>query len=150
MPLNDREAAYLWDLLATAKEVHAMMQRQDLEDLLQDRLLQLALERCLEVLGEIARRMSDDTLQAIPGVEWKKIIGMRNVLAHEYGHIDHERLYQAAKYDVPALIASLVLFQSELENAADNAAFESRAAEPELSLEELVKVLEEDIKKGRS
>lgn len=150
MPLNDRDAAYLWDLLETAKEVHAIMQLQDLEDLLQDRLLQLALERSLENLGEIARRMSDGARQSIPDVEWTKIIGMRNVLAHEYGNIDHERLYVAAKRDIPGLIASLVLFQSEKENAADLAAFASRAAEPELSLEEVIKILEEDAKKDRS
>jgi uncharacterized protein with HEPN domain len=37
-------------------------------------------------------------------IPWREIIGQRNILAHEYGQIDHEILYKTATEDVPDLI----------------------------------------------
>lgn len=44
---------------------------------------------------------------AHPEIDWRGIIGQRNVLAHEYGVIDHARLYRTGTESVPLLIAAL-------------------------------------------
>jgi uncharacterized protein with HEPN domain len=67
----------------------------------------LSLERLLEVVGEAARHVSDQQRAAAAAVPWERIIGQRNVLAHMYGEIRHERLYKTAREDVPDLIAAL-------------------------------------------
>ncbi len=67
----------------------------------------LALERSFEVIGEAARQVSEVTRSAHAGIPWKAIIGQRNIIAHEYGSIDHQRLIETAKRDVPNLIVAL-------------------------------------------
>lgn len=40
-------------------------------------------------------------------IPWRRIIGLRNILAHEYGRVDYEMLYKSAAEDVPELIRLL-------------------------------------------
>lgn len=51
--------------------------------------------------------MSLQTRDAYPEIPWRLIIGQRNILAHEYGHIDHAQLYRTAIEDLPALAEML-------------------------------------------
>ena len=67
----------------------------------------LALERSMELIGEAARRISSNFRPKHVQIPWKEIIGLRNILAHEYGSVDHAQLYATAVKDVPALIAEL-------------------------------------------
>jgi uncharacterized protein with HEPN domain len=117
MQPEDRDAAYLWDMLQAAKEVEAMAENHDLAAFLGDRILLRALERSIEIIGEAARRVSSAYMEAHSEVPWHKIIGQRNILAHEYGQIDHEMLYKTASQDVPELI---VLLESLLPPLDDN------------------------------
>ncbi len=65
------------------------------------------MERCLQNIGEAAGRLSDAAKDAHPRVPWSDIVGLRHVLAHEYGNIDYERLWDIATTDVPLLAAHL-------------------------------------------
>jgi uncharacterized protein with HEPN domain len=107
MPLEDRDAAYLWDMLQAAREADDMMKDCDLADFLDNHMLQRAVERCLEIIGESARHVSSDGQAAVPGIPWRDIIGQRNILAHEYGQIDYELLYKTVMEDIPELIRLL-------------------------------------------
>ncbi|HEX7048049.1 MAG TPA: DUF86 domain-containing protein [Gammaproteobacteria bacterium] len=44
---------------------------------------------------------------ANPHIPWRDIIGQRNILAHEYGQIDHEMIYRTAVRDIPVLAEQL-------------------------------------------
>ena len=107
MPLEDRDAAYLWDMLQAAKEAVEIMEEHDLTTFLEDRVLQRATERIVEIIGETAWRVSPVGQQTTPEIPWREIIGQRNILAHEYGQIDHELLYKTVVEDVPELIDQL-------------------------------------------
>ena len=56
----------------------------------------LALCRAIEVIGEAANRVSDDTQSRTPEVPWRRIIGMRNHLAHRYDNLDYDTLWDVA------------------------------------------------------
>ncbi len=71
------------------------------------RVLQLALTRLVEIVGEAANRTSDATRQAHPDVPWPQIIGMRNRLIHGYDVIDYDLLWDTVTGDLPELIAVL-------------------------------------------
>ena len=58
-------------------------------------------------MGETARRVSEATRRAHPEIEWAKIIGLRNVLAHDYGEIVQGRLFEIATDLVPDLARKL-------------------------------------------
>ena len=51
-------------------------------------LLQDAVIRNLEIIGEAANRVSSQTQELHPEIPWRQMIGMRNRLVHDYGHID--------------------------------------------------------------
>ena len=72
------------------------------EDYARNRQLQYAVERALEIIGEAARRVSDSIAGAHPEIPWPQIIGQRNVLAHEYGEIKHERIWLVATRTSPS------------------------------------------------
>lgn len=77
MPLEDRDAAYLWDMLQAANEVVEMIGDHDLDSFLRNHILQRAIERCVEIIGEVARRVSDPGRAATPEIPWREIIGQR-------------------------------------------------------------------------
>lgn len=105
---EDKDAAYLWDMLQAAREVIEMMHGHDLKSFLNNRVLLRAMERGVEIIGEAARRISASYTGSHPEIAWRRIIGQRNIiLAHEYGQIDHELLYKTVAEDIPVLIAQL-------------------------------------------
>lgn len=66
-----------------------------------------AVERSIEIIGEAARRVTTEYQDGHPEIPWREIIGQRNILAHEYGQIDHNVLYKTVKEDIPTLISQL-------------------------------------------
>lgn len=74
---------------------------------LDDRMRVLAVERCLEIVGEAANRISDSFRDAHPHIRWQAMRGMRNLLAHEYGRIDHAILYRTVIDEIPSLLAAV-------------------------------------------
>ena len=103
MKPESRDQAYLWDMLQAADEARELCRGYSFETIEGDRRTLLALERLMELIGEAARRVSIEFQRAHPDIAWRKIIGLRNVLAHEYGRIDHRRLFFAATEDAAAL-----------------------------------------------
>ena len=104
---EDRDLAYLWDMLQAARDVQEMNAGVSEEAFLNDKVLLRATERSLEILGEAAKRVSPELMGSCPAIPWRRIIGQRNILAHEYGHIDYHLLAQTVRRDVPALIEQL-------------------------------------------
>lgn len=104
---EDRDAAHLWDMLEAARDASAIIAGVTVESFSRDRLQALALERSMEILGESARRISDGLRSAHPQLPWREMIGLRNILAHEYGRIDRGKLFATAERDLPDLIAQL-------------------------------------------
>jgi uncharacterized protein with HEPN domain len=114
MKPEQRDAAHLWDMLEAARVARELLEGKSLDTFLGDRVHRLALERALELIGEAARRVTHGFQSAHPEIDWRGIIGQRNVLAHEYGVIDHARLYRTGTESVPLLIAALEKIHREL------------------------------------
>ncbi|MFH0907969.1 MAG: HepT-like ribonuclease domain-containing protein [bacterium] len=104
---EDRDEAYLWDMCAAAREVAGFVGGVSEGQYAADRMLQRAVERDLELIGEAAARVSPSYRDAHPEIPWKSIIGQRNVLAHDYGEILVEKIYRVAVNRVPELLAGL-------------------------------------------
>jgi len=56
--LHERDAAYLWDIVNAVRELTRFLAGKPFSDLTSDRVLRLAVERELEIIGEAARRVS--------------------------------------------------------------------------------------------
>ena len=90
---EERDAAYLWDMRQAATEVIEMLGQASLEEFRASLMLMRATERCIEIIGESAKHVSPKLREQHPEIPWREIIGQRNILAHEYGQIDHDLLY---------------------------------------------------------
>ncbi len=94
-------------MLEYAKHCVAILANRSERDWHHDLATRLAIERSLEIIGEAARRVSTTFQEQHPEIPWRNIIGQRNILAHDYGQIDHDRLYKTATQDIPPLIHQL-------------------------------------------
>lgn len=99
-----RDAAYLWDMLDAARAVLRYTRGKSQSDFDADEILHSAVERQLEIIGEAARRVSETLKAAHPEVPWKLIVGQRNVLIHDYGDVDYDRLWVVVAEHVPRLV----------------------------------------------
>ncbi len=76
-------------------------------DLDTDRLLNLALVRLLEIIGEAARRVTPATQERVKGVPWPQIVSLRNRLIHGYDAVDFDILWSIVELDLPPLVDAL-------------------------------------------
>ncbi len=63
--------------------------------------------RRIEVIGEASRRLSDQTRLALPGLAWDAMMGMRDILIHEYDDVDLAIVWDTVQTDLPPLVATL-------------------------------------------
>ncbi len=91
----------------SAMEAFEMARGKSLDEIKNERMLNLSLVRLIEVMGGAANRVTEETQSKYSEIPWKKIIRMRNQLIHGYDIIDFEILYQTINEDLPPLIASL-------------------------------------------
>ena len=75
MQPDQRDAAYLWDMLDAAQMVEQLSSGLDFTQYSIDRRTQLAVERSLEIIGEAAGRVSALFQNAHPEIPWRQIIG---------------------------------------------------------------------------
>jgi uncharacterized protein with HEPN domain len=97
----------LQHMLDAAREAGAFVRGQDRSDLERNRMLQLALIRLIEVIGEAAGRVSEDTRKQITTIPWPLVIAMRNRLIHGYFDVDVERVWDTVVNDLPPLVAAI-------------------------------------------
>lgn len=64
----------------------------------------------IEIIGEAAARVSDETRKVMPQIPWPSIVGMRNRLIHAYFDVDLDILRQTVSEDLPALLEQLEAF----------------------------------------
>jgi len=102
-----KDMARLWDMLDAARTAVEFTKGVGFEDFLQDRKTRNAVERNLEIIGEAARCVSQGTRDNLFDIPWRSVIGLRNVLAHEYGEIRYEILWTIVRDKLTPLIARL-------------------------------------------
>jgi len=98
---------HMLDYACEAVEMTRGRKRSDLDV---DRMLQLALTRLVEIVGEAATRVSMEAREEHPGIAWVQIIGLRNRLVHGYDAVDLDILWDIIQDDMPPLIAELESF----------------------------------------
>ena len=102
-----RDRAYLLDILEAARLAVQYVADKPKDGFLKDTLCQDAVVRRLEIIGEAARRISEDTRKRYPDLSWRAMIGMRNLMIHEYDDVDLEIVWETVQNNLPPLIAQL-------------------------------------------
>lgn len=77
------------------------------DELEENRMLLLAIVKCVEIIGEAASRVSDELRDSTPQIPWRKIVAMRNRLIHGYFDINSKIIWRTVSEEIPELIAPL-------------------------------------------
>ncbi len=91
-------------MLDHASEAIGLARGKTRQDLDSDRLLQLALTRLVEIVGEAASRVPKELQDRHPSIPWREIVSARNRLIHGYDFVDLDILWEIVATDLPALV----------------------------------------------
>lgn len=107
MRLEPKDKALFQDMRRAASAIKRFTAKHSRAKFLADELVQRAVERELAILGEAARALSEGARQAHPRIPFRQMIGLRNLLIHDYGRVDVELVWAVVKNDIPALLRDL-------------------------------------------
>jgi uncharacterized protein with HEPN domain len=100
------DLVYVGHMLDAARLIAAKVSGKSRAEFDADENLRLALAHLIQTMGEAARRVSSPFQQAHPHVPWRKIIGMRHKVVHDYLHVDYDIVWNVATV-MPPLVAQL-------------------------------------------
>ena len=100
-----RDDARLLDMLLAAKESSKYIEAVTLEEFDRNRLLQPAVIRLIEIVGEAVRNISTEFKAAHPEIPWSGIVGVRNRMVHEYFRVAPDKVWEVVRKDMAALVA---------------------------------------------
>jgi uncharacterized protein with HEPN domain len=98
---DDIRLRHLLDVATEALRFTSGRQREDLEA---DRQLTWALIKAIEIIGEAAGQLSEETKTELSNIPWRNIIGMRNRLVHAYFDINLDILWKTVIDGLPPLL----------------------------------------------
>jgi uncharacterized protein with HEPN domain/predicted nucleotidyltransferase len=104
---NVRNAAAILDIVQAINRIQRFTNSFDFEDYLDNDLVQNAVERNFEIIGEAVRRITPEFREAHPEVDWSGAVGLRNVIIHQYDRIDNETIWQIVTTVLPPLLPQL-------------------------------------------
>ena len=97
------DKVYLKHILDSIRFIEKHCNKITMSVFIRDKLLQNAMVRLLEIIGEAAKLISKDTKSKLSGVQWNKIIAMRNTLTHEYFGVDLKIVWSTIHEELPKL-----------------------------------------------
>ncbi|MCC6893299.1 MAG: DUF86 domain-containing protein [Anaerolineae bacterium] len=95
-------------MLDEVRHVSTFIHEQTRSDLDTNLMLAYAVVRAIEVIGEAAARVTEETRNTYPNILWKNIIGMRNRIVHNYNNVNLDIVWQVASENLPQLELQLV------------------------------------------
>jgi uncharacterized protein with HEPN domain len=97
------DTVYLKHIDDALDQIETYLLGKSFEEFMDNKMLQDAVVRQLEIIGEATRNVSDDFRQRDRLIPWGQIIGMRNRIAHDYLNVDMEIVWDITSQDLPVL-----------------------------------------------
>ena len=100
---SERPAIRLQDILDNVRLIQSYVLGMDRAAFDADRRTRDAVERCLERVSEAATKLGDEADQLAPGLPWKAVRTLGNVLRHAYDQVDPARIWEIVTQDLPPM-----------------------------------------------
>jgi len=104
---------YLDHILACIKKIQEYTDSMNQESFLHNSLVQDAVIRNFEIIGEATRHLDDSFRKKYPNVEWKKMVGLRDKLIHDYIGVDLWAVWAVVEDIIPELAESMNLIKEK-------------------------------------
>ncbi|HEC78191.1 MAG TPA: DUF86 domain-containing protein [candidate division WOR-3 bacterium] len=98
---------FVQDIITACEKIVRFVENMDFEQFSKDEKTVDAVIRNLEIIGEATRKIPDSVKERYNNIDWPAIIGMRNIIIHEYFGVDLEEIWKTIKEDIPALKLSV-------------------------------------------
>jgi uncharacterized protein with HEPN domain len=118
--LTEKQLGLLRDILDSAETIRGYLAGVSRDDFMGNLEKQDAVLRRFEIVGEAASRLAPDTQALFPNLPFKQMRGMRNIIAHDYGDVDIEQVWETASRDLDVLIDSLSEFFENVEGPCES------------------------------
>ena len=114
MQNNTSDIVRLKHILDAMKDIRRFINNADYQKFYKHKMLQSACIHQLEIIGEAANHFSDEFFKKYKDVEWAEIVGLRNMLNHEYFGIDIRIVWQVIQNDLPKLKKNINIILKDL------------------------------------
>lgn len=94
---------YLYDIAECCRKIEKYLDGVSKKDFLQNEMLQDALIRNIEIIGEASKNLSEEIRETNSHIYWRDIMRMRDKIVHHYFRINLEIVWQTATRDIPKL-----------------------------------------------
>lgn len=102
--MSDRDVSlYIKDMLESMERAENFVEGMEYDDFSKDEKTSFAVIRCIEVMGEAAKRIPETTRKKYPEIPWKSIAGMRDKVIHFYFGVNLEKVWLVVKEDLPKI-----------------------------------------------
>jgi len=98
---------YLTHMWEMCRKALSIVEGLDKSEFLQNEIIQLALTRLIEMIGEAAAQVDTPFRFEYDQIPWNEIVGMRHRIVHDYLNVDEQIIWQVAKEDLPDLLIIL-------------------------------------------
>jgi uncharacterized protein with HEPN domain len=105
----------LRDILVASRLIASYVKDVSEADFRADPQKQDAVVRRIEIIGEATAHLSDETRREVPSLPFRRMRGMRNIVAHDYANVDLGIVWQVATIHIPEACAVLEKFFSAQE-----------------------------------
>jgi uncharacterized protein with HEPN domain len=97
------DSIYIDHILQSINNIFAYTQNLSIDDFHNNLLVQDAVIRNFEIIGEATKKLSDDFKKINHELPWKEMAGMRNKLIHDYMGVDINIIWATLQKDLPYL-----------------------------------------------
>lgn len=108
---------YLDDILISITKIERYTANLSRDAFFQDERTVDAVVRNLQIIGEAVKNIPDELRQAYPQIEWRKVAGLRDILAHAYFAIDDHIIWDILQTKLNDLNASITQMKRDLQSA---------------------------------
>jgi len=109
-----KEIDWLKDILEAIEQIEKYAVKGE-DEYMQNELIQKWMVYHLQVIGEASNKITNNIQDKYSSISWPQIIGLRNIIVHEYFGIDLEEIWNTIMIDIPKLKIDISRIVEDLE-----------------------------------